>query len=92
MAEEPVRTSRSLFQRLVLAFVSAETARDMEAHSRAWKLVCSGCGGKTSIWEAGGIRYKSKGKPTTLTILRCSTCGKRTTHRLEHEPVTRDPT
>ena len=86
MADDAVRTNRSLFQRLILAFVSDATARDMEAHSRAWKLVCSACGGKTSIWDAGGIRWKAKGRPTTLTVIRCSTCGKRTTHRLEHDP------
>lgn len=86
MTEEPARTNRSFFQRLILAFVSDATARDMEAHSRAWKLVCSACGGMTSIWDAGGVRWKAKGKSTTMTIIRCSTCGKRTTHRLEHRP------
>ena len=87
MADEAERTNRSLCQRLILAVVSHDTARDMDAHSRAWTLVCSACGGKTSIWDAGGIRWKAKGKPPTLTVIRCSECGKRTMHRLEHDPV-----
>jgi translation initiation factor 2 beta subunit (eIF-2beta)/eIF-5 len=85
MADGTVPTKRSLFQRLILAFVSPATARDMEAHSRAWKLVCSACGGRTSVWEAGGIRWKARGRSKTLTVLRCSVCGQRTMHRLEHD-------
>ena len=87
MAAEAARTNRSLFQRLILAFVSPQTARDMEAHSRAWTLVCSECGGKTSIGDAGGIRWKTRGKSTTLTVIRCSACGRRGTHRLEYDPT-----
>ena len=86
MADNSTRTKRSLLQRLVLAFVSSETARDMEAHSRAWKLVCSACGGMTSIWEAGGIRWKATKNSTTLTVIRCSACGKHTKHRLKYHP------
>ena len=87
MVNDAVRQNRSLVQRVVLAFVSSETARDMEAHSRAWKLVCSACGGKTSIWDAGGIRWKSTKKANTLTVIQCSTCGQRTKHRLAYDPA-----
>lgn len=74
---------RSLFQRLILAFVSAQTARDMESQSRDWKLVCTTCDTvTTSIWDSGGIRYKPKGRPRTFTWMPCPVCGKRTMHRL----------
>ena len=86
MVDETVRTNRSFFQRLILALVPAGTARDMEAHSRAWKLVCSACGGRTSIWDAGGIRWKATRGSKTFTWIRCSACGQRTMHRLEHDP------
>ena len=85
MTDVPVATRRSWFQRLVLALVPAATARDMEAHSRAWKLVCSACGGRTSVWDAGGIRWKSTRGSKTATWIRCSACGQRTMHRLVHE-------
>lgn len=85
MTDASVATKRSWLQRLVLAFVSPATARDMEAHSRAWQLVCSACGGRTSVWDAGGIRWKSTRGSKTYTWIRCSACGQRTRHRLEHE-------
>jgi len=85
MADGTVR-KRNLLQRLIFAFVSPATARAMEAHSRAWKLVCSACGGRRSVWEAGGIRWKATGRPRTLTVIRCSACGQRRMHRLEHHP------
>lgn len=85
MADATVATKRSLLQRLILTFVSERTARDMEAHSRAWKLVCSACGGSTSVWDAGGIRWKATRGSKTFTWIRCSACGQRTRHRLAHE-------
>jgi translation initiation factor 2 beta subunit (eIF-2beta)/eIF-5 len=86
MTDATVTPKRSWLQRLILTFVSAETARDMEAHSRVWKLVCSACGGMTSVWDAGGIRWKSTRGSKTFTWIRCSACGQRTRHRLEHRP------
>ena len=85
MTDATVATKRSLLQRLILALVPAATARDMEAHSRAWKLVCSACDGRTSVWDVGGIRWKATRGSKTFTWIRCSACGQRTRHRLEHE-------
>lgn len=44
----------------------------MEAESRAWTSTCA-CGRSFSVWDAGGIRFKAKGNPTTT--LRCPACG-----------------
>lgn len=62
-----------ILRNLILKFVSAETAKKMEAESRAWKLRCK-CGSETNVWDIGGIRYKaySRGKKT---IVRCPNCG-----------------
>ena len=80
-------TPRSFFQRIVFAFVSAQTARAMAAESREWKLVCTTCENvTTSIWDSGGLRYKPKGQPRTFTWMPCPKCGKRTMHRLAHLP------
>lgn len=86
MADSTVATKRSWLQRLILALVPAATARDMDAHSRAGKLVCSACGGRTSVWDAGGIRWIATRGSKTFTWIRCSACGQRKMHRLEHDP------
>ena len=66
-------SSRSLTQRLILAFVSPARAADMEAHSRAWGLRCGKCGHRVSIWDLGGIKYKAYGNSRMLR--RCRQCG-----------------
>jgi len=72
--------TRSLTQRIILAFVSPAIAAAMEADSRAWKLHCGHCGHTQSIWEIGGIRYKAYGNSRMLR--RCRNCGKISWQRL----------
>lgn len=67
-------SSRSLTQRVILAFVSPATAAAMEADSRAWKLHCPHCAHAVSIWDLGGIRYKAYGNSRMLR--RCRNCGR----------------
>lgn len=79
-------------QRLVTRFVGPETAAAMEAHSRAWLVICPNCGHQRSIWELGGIRYKAVGESRNL--MRCPACGKRGWHKLSKAanfPVTYAP-
>jgi len=35
--------------------------RRIEAESRSWKMQCPGCGYTTSVWDAGGMRYRGLG-------------------------------
>jgi hypothetical protein len=46
----------------------------MEAESRKWVLRC-GCGRSIALWDAGGIRWKSAGRPVMKTRIRCPQCG-----------------
>ena len=52
----------------------------MEAESRGWKIRCPRCGFERSVWEAGGIRYKSAG--ATRKYMRCPHCGRRGWHKI----------
>ncbi|MGD9646001.1 MAG: hypothetical protein AB7U73_09825 [Pirellulales bacterium] len=69
----------SFAQRFVKLVLPARWATAIERESRQWMMRC-GCGHETSVWDAGGIRYKSAGKPRRLA--RCPHCGL-TWHRLE---------
>lgn len=75
----------SLLQKFFIALFPKRWAEAMEADSRAWMVSCS-CGFARSIWELGGIRWKSSGKAYTATYMRCPRCEKRSWHK-----VTRDP-
>jgi ribosomal protein S27E len=55
-------------------FAGAETAAAMEAHSRAWLVICPHCGHERSIWELGGIRSR--------LLLACPNCGKAGWHEV----------
>jgi hypothetical protein len=74
----------SLSQRLIFAFVSPETAKKMEADSRAWKVHCPHCHFVRSIWDMGGIRYRAYGNPYKLRL--CPSCGKVGWHKTTYEP------
>lgn len=73
----------SFTQRLVYAIFPKRWAAAMEAESRRWIMVCP-CGRETSIWDAGGVRYKAVGNPKRL--YRCPQCGL-TMHRLEKREI-----
>lgn len=61
-------------QRLVKWFTSAARFEDMMRESKTWVFTCKHCGQLSNIWEAGGIRYKAKGNPSTY--VKCIHCGK----------------
>ena len=61
-------------QQLITRFVPRSWAAAMEAESRAWLVRCRACGFEQSIWDLGGIRWKSGG--ATATWGRCPECGK----------------
>jgi hypothetical protein len=56
----------------------------MEADSRSWELRCS-CGFARSIWDLGGIRWKTVGQPRTYSFMKCPKCGSRSWHKLTRE-------
>ena len=65
------------FQRLVLRLVPPTWAAAMEAESRAWMVRCRRCGFERSLWDLGGIRWKSSRRQKTATWGRCAGCGQR---------------
>jgi hypothetical protein len=69
----------SRVQKIVKALLPRRWSAAMETESRAWIMICP-CGHETSVWDAGGIRYKAAGNPTRRH--RCPHCGP-TWHRLE---------
>lgn len=71
----------SLVQKLVSNLLPRPWAAAIEAESRAWMMRCP-CGHETSVWEAGGVRFKAAGNPVYLA--RCPRCGL-TWHRLHKQ-------
>lgn len=62
----------ALVQKLQKSIMPREMAEAMEAESRLWMMRCPD-GHETSVWDAGGIRYRAAGKPVRL--YRCGACG-----------------
>jgi hypothetical protein len=79
--EYAIRTS--WIQRLLKSVLPSAWARDMEAASRSWKILCP-CGQERSVWDVGGVRWKAWGNPRRL--MRCSRCGKLTWHTVYRTP------
>jgi len=52
----------------------------IKKESNQWKFTCDKCHKKSSIWEAGGIRYKASGEPTMR--IKCPKCGQKTTSKV----------
>jgi RNase P subunit RPR2 len=72
-------------QRFIKWFSSASRFEKIMAESKQWKFTCKHCGQVSSIWDAGGIRYKAAGKPTTL--VKCIHCGKTGMHSISKDPA-----
>lgn len=67
----------TLLQRTFMTLLPKKWATQMEAESREWMLRCDSCGREKSVWDAGGIRFKAKGRPRRPSVW-CSQCNKRT--------------
>ena len=80
----------SFLQRLFMAIFPRSWAESMEADTRTWKVQC-GCGFARSLWDLGGIRWKTVGRPRTRTYLRCPQCGRRSWHAVVREPPQSTP-
>ena len=65
-------------QRFFTVVLPHSWAAAMRADSLAWKVRCS-CGFERSVWELGGIRWKSKGGKSPW-LLRCPQCGGKSWH------------
>ncbi len=59
----------SPFQKFFVRILPREWAESMEADSRLWMMRCS-CGSARSIWELGGIRWKSS-QSLTYSFMKC---------------------
>jgi hypothetical protein len=58
---------------LILKIVPDRMAVSMEAESREWMTGCRTCGWERSVWDAGGLRWKAKGKSRTrMSCLQCN--------------------
>jgi hypothetical protein len=72
----------TFIQRFFTAVLPRSWAEDMRAESLSWMLRCT-CGFERSIWDAGGIRWKAKGRPRRLLV--CPQCGQRTWHTIDRK-------
>lgn len=63
-----------LVQKVLKTVMPREMAEAMEAESRLWMMRCPE-GHEISVWDAGGIRFKAKGKAIPR-LFKCSGCGK----------------
>ena len=75
---------RSLTQRIVTRLMPGR-ADEIERQSREWFVVCPNCGFERTYWDLGGVRYKARSRGKRIG-LRCSSCGKRAMHAVEHRP------
>ncbi|MDG2132566.1 MAG: hypothetical protein P8J88_03665 [Phycisphaerales bacterium] len=71
---------RNAMLRLLPASLAASLAASMESESRDWQFECPHCGGRTSVWEIGGLRWKARGRP--WRSIHCPACDRRVTARL----------
>jgi predicted RNA-binding Zn-ribbon protein involved in translation (DUF1610 family) len=88
MDDRTASRTQHLFARLL----GPEAAVAMEAESRAWLLVCPHCGFTRSVWDTGGVRYKSSG--AGRVGMTCPNCGRAGWQRIEkgsNFPATRGP-
>ena len=58
----------------------AAAYKAIEAGTRQWEQKCSDCGHGQDFWEAGGVRYKATGEPSTLSY--CEACQKMKMHKI----------
>lgn len=68
-------------QRLVIGVVPRAWGEAIEAESREWTFRCFECRHERSLWDMGGMRWKSN-KPTQRYRTWCPKCGRRTWHTL----------
>ncbi len=61
----------------------ARLFRAIEQESREWIVECP-CGHRRDYWDAGGVRYKSRGVGLT-EYAECPACGKKTWHSLRRK-------
>jgi ribosomal protein S27AE len=77
-----------LVQKFVTRCLPKQLAAAIEDESRRWIMTCSKCGHETSVWEAGGVRYKAAGNPVRRH--HCPRCGP-AAHRLHLRPAETPP-
>ena len=63
-----------LVQNVLKTVMPHKLAEAMEAESRLWMMRCPD-GHEISVWDAGGIRFKAKGKAIPR-LFKCNDCGK----------------
>lgn len=60
--------------RFLIKFFFPRLFQRIEAESRSWVMQCPSCGYQTSVWQAGGMRYRELGPVYRLD--RCRGCRK----------------
>jgi hypothetical protein len=76
-------------QKTLKAVMPHKLAEAMEAESRLWMMRCPD-GHEISVWDAGGIRYKAKGKAVPR-LFKCAECGKLRKMELFKAEAPREP-
>lgn len=63
-------------QKAAKFFSSAKKFIAMKDESMQWIFICNKCDESSSIWDAGGIRYKATGQPkVSVRCPKCNTVG-----------------
>ena len=66
---------------VIMAFMSGDMKKKVEADSRTWIGLCRNCGATNSIWDVGGMRYKAAGRKHAR--VKCPKCGQMSSHTFE---------
>lgn len=62
----------TVYRKIFIALMPAAWARDMREESQRWMMRCT-CGHEISVWDAGGVHWKTSCNPVCL--LSCPKCG-----------------
>ena len=62
-----------MVQRVVLSILPRRWGENMQRDSQVWRVRCCTCNHSTSIWDAGGIRWKALSVGKRIMI-RCRQC------------------
>ncbi len=73
----------------LLWFLGSKARARAEWESRHWIAECPNCHTKTSLWDLGGIRYKTSGD-NSWAGYPCRVCGKFGMHRIVWDGTSKD--
>ncbi|MCR8722781.1 hypothetical protein [Frigidibacter sp. ROC022] len=69
---------------VILTVMPPRWRAEAQRESRQWMATCRSCGHEQSIWDHGGLRWKSAGQPGMLLV--CPDCRGKRNHRIWRDP------